>query len=132
MTELIAWLRATIEGDLAKARDVVQPDDQWYTARDLFEEAPCVDWDEGEFLTLYTPGVVIARCEAELAEIDAIMAMPHYAWDGRSEYGCPMLDPDAYAGPVCTCGRDAIVNRLLRIKASGYRHRPGWQEGWAP
>ncbi|MEV4749055.1 hypothetical protein AB0K21_21975 [Streptosporangium sp. NPDC049248] len=81
-----------------------------------------------------------ARCEAELAELDVIEAIPHERVDGDEWFSCAQARDedgelscynDDRRGEPCDCGRDALVDRLIRIKASGYRYRPGWQEEWA-
>jgi hypothetical protein len=100
---LLSWLKTTIEGDLAKARAVLQPDDQWYATNDLFREAPCLDWDEAELLTLYSPGAVIARCESELAIIAECQEVP---------------------------GRGTLAERVIERLAHGYQHRPGFNPDW--
>ena len=66
------------------------------------------------------PRDTIARCEAELAILD-------------EHGGAPGIDP----GEVCCvrCGdypQEPHPCRTVRLLASGYRHRPGYQEAWAP
>ena len=154
MTELTDWLRSTIKDDLDAAKDLEaaswrvaswareHPDgggDERIALVDDSEHRKLIvfTWpgahvteDELEHMARHDPRDTIARCQAELAELDELAALPHYAWDDRPEYGCPMFAPDLFVDPACSCGRDAFVDRMTRTKANGYRHRPGWQEGW--
>ncbi|MFF5211877.1 DUF6221 family protein [Streptosporangium sp. NPDC000396] len=176
MNEMLTWLRATIEGDLAAAlrasnrlpghserrgaalgieHDGAKPEEVtvWPTQAERWaaepdspaggkvvvasrsarrrEAAASDDPATLAHIAIHDPQDTVARCMAELAELNELKAMPHHGWDNRPPYGCPMVRPDVWADPVCTCGRDAFVNRMIGIKAYGYRHRPGWQEGWA-
>lgn len=146
MDDLIAWLRATIVGDRAAAEAAVPGpwityfDDTWVgdvgpipggfpnvgITDSIPEEAEIgaeLHAANTRHIAIHDPQDTIARCEAELAELDAITGMPHHA--------CLIDEPDD-EGTTCSCGRDSLADRLLRIKAHGYRHRSGWQEGWAP
>ena len=87
------------------------------------------------------PADTIARCAAELAELDAIEAIPHQRviddeWfscsQARDEYGALSCYNDDRKGGPCDCGRDAFVDRMTRAKAYGYRHRSGYRPEWAP
>lgn len=116
--ESVTWLRAATQGDMAKAKAVLQPEDQWYSPNDLYREAACVDWDEAEVLALYSPGAVIARCEAELTLLDL---------HGPNRYGyCLTCDPDSCG---CVGSGDYPCATVCTILA-GYRHREGFNPEW--
>ncbi|MEO3860904.1 DUF6221 family protein [Acrocarpospora sp. B8E8] len=128
MPEVAVWLRSTIEGDKAAAEAIGAG--VWTVAKagraELDELAilddgrPIIDsgWEGGgvydadvaHHIALHDPRDTIARCEAELAELDR--HQPNFAGD------CTRCDQ------VAPC--EAVV-----IKARGYRHRPGWKD-WEP
>lgn len=151
----MAWLRATIEGELAAAQ--VAPPGPWEvmptdypdsglsiiglplhgSSKDWLIASPGYDkggvWldADAQHIALHDPQDTIARCGAELAELDMLEAMPHYTCDDPF-YACHMANPDFWVDPTCSCYRDAFVDRALRIKAYGYRRRSGWREEWRP
>lgn len=93
-----------------------------------------------EHIALHDPRDVIARCESELQELDVLESIPHMRVEGDEWFSCGQArDEDGKLschneeriGQPCDCGRDAYVSRMLRIKASGYRHRSGFNPGWA-
>ncbi|MEV7805016.1 DUF6221 family protein [Microbispora sp. NPDC088329] len=158
--ELIDWLRAQIEARKVVAEAAAREGDNpvWqdggeyvYADRDTYPGGTTYiavgPWDGPvpdavrAHLVLNDPRDVIARCRAELAELDMIDAIPHQrvedddwwscaqARDERGELAC---GNDCRAGGPCDCGRDPLVSRLLRAKAYGYSHRPGWREEWRP
>jgi hypothetical protein len=136
MTELADWLRATINSDLQAAKDLEAASwrvTSWTHERvdgggderiALVDEDgrklivftwPDVDvtQDELEHMAIHDPRDTIARCEAELQIVDL---------HGEIHEG-PCVSVYDYPQPPC---------RELRVKAYGYRHRPGWLEEWRP
>lgn len=150
---LLSWLRSTIEGDKADASTL--PHGPWYregvypqrisNAEAILIAETCTNpsWrpDIADHIIRHDPRDTIARCEAELAELDAIEAIPHQRviddeWfscsQARDEYGGLSCYNDARRGEPCDCGRDAFVDRMTRAKVYGYRHRSGYRPEWAP
>lgn len=75
----------------------------------------------------HDPSRVLADVESKRAQMAELESLPHYAWEGRGEYGCPKFtDAETWAEvmgdaeQVCTCGRDAHVARILRALARPY------------
>ncbi|MBP2704428.1 hypothetical protein JOL79_11445 [Microbispora sp. RL4-1S] len=147
MDDLITWLRATIEGDLAKARAATQGDwamfghgDDEYLPTPAYpgenttrghgwnisvtdlagpDVAAELRHADAEHVVAQQPRDTIARCKADLALLDQnakLHQLADPAKDPRQEY-------------VLAAGASDYA---LKILAYGYRHRPGWQEGWAP
>lgn len=132
VTDLVAWLRAQLDDDERIARGATEPG-YFYSEGHSANVAAFLDrWNPDD------PTFVLADVDAKRRIIDELDAMPHYAWDGRPEYGCPMLtDPDTWAEvmarpQVCDCGRDTHVERSLRLLALPYAGRPGYLEEWRP
>lgn len=73
----------------------------------------------------HNPARVQAEVEAKRRILADLLAEPHYAWDERSEYGCPKYDTTwadimGDAEQTCTCGRDERVERRIRILLRPY------------
>jgi len=130
MSDLISWLRATITGDEASPGPWVNTGqdgcgDAWQVHGAFIDgESGIFDWNDGDpievpvrhrvatlnyddgggvwkreaadHMVLQQPRDTIARCTSELAELRILEAMPKHAF----------------------------VDRMIRIKACGYRHRP--------
>jgi hypothetical protein len=101
MSELLSWLKATIEGDKAAAKKATPP-------------PPFVLSEDADHLMRQNPRDTITRCEAELALLD------DYA-EAKAFYDKHLSAP---AGELH--GLNSAIKRL----ASGYRHRPGFDPEW--
>lgn len=129
LTEMVEWLRSEIEGDRDAA---VKAGAKSWTAKrldrdDLFD-APFTaiytndyPWREvarsgvvmeGDHIVRHDPRDTIARCEAELKLIDGMAKV--------------------IGGEYIDDGELPLAQWVLGELISGYRHRPGWKEGWAP
>ena len=164
--ELAAWLRRTIEADLALARRLaarwVAPPGHPDAGAPIWPSSSVkalavfrgVDPDVNaglDLIRLCSPAYVVARCEAELAILDEHAGEADYPPESIAEHrarGWPEEQLAAMAGMVY-CARchmpvdDAREDesqclgviypcRTVRLLASGYRHRPGYREEWAP
>lgn len=141
MTELLTWLRATVEGDKAAAEEiraswtttswmVERPDGGGDERLALVDEHTrrklvVVDWgsnraseDELEHMARHDPQDTIARCEAELKLLDL--------------YERYTVVPEDEQAAMFIWQANRLAEHALKALAYGYRHRPGWQEGWAP
>lgn len=111
---MLSWLRAQIQADLdaAEGASTVKDDGSWSPYRDWsdFGGTWVEPWDQ-EHIQRQDPPSTIARCEAELRELDR--HEPNFA-------DCCPLDDE-----VSPC-------ESVQIMASGYRHRPGWSLSWSP
>lgn len=137
MDELTAWLRATIQGDKALAE--AAPPAPW-TANTEHDEVLAADGiavAEGfalsgrqlraavDHITRHDPRDTIARCEADLELLDEHKhAITHS--------GLECLSCHVHYGSNGSVRSGAGYCRTVRLLAYGYRHRDGWQEGWAP
>lgn len=130
--DAMAWLRQQIEGDKAAALAASWQErdgDRWHVWGERSDRAWVID-DQGEegfivgeapaadteaiarHVAAHDPQDVIARCEAELAILDEcqLLRLVGIAYPGE-------------AGPES-------AEKISRLIASGYRHRPGWAEHW--
>ena len=149
--ELAAWLRRTVGVELAAARLVIAPCDGDCARPCEFHPAAAAEWhemssgvlniseglDRGDawdgvwamgdsrvtrFIAGNDPRSVIARCEAELAILDA--CSPDSSMEAALEIGD--ISTEQYVTEV------AAGARIVRLLASGYKHRRGYREEWKP
>jgi hypothetical protein len=125
MSELLSWLRTTIEGDKAAAEKLqgeswtVVAQDQSFCYVKTSEGAEVgymdesdiglLDPDEADHMCRHDPRDTIARCEAELALIAR--------YEGPDE---PGTTPDFWCA----------MRQSIEMLAQGYRHRPGFNPDW--
>ncbi|MEU6725515.1 DUF6221 family protein [Nonomuraea wenchangensis] len=128
--EMLSWLKATIEGDKAKAE--ANGGQEWTVQENSWEEGwsfiqtgeggehgkSCgccgegtIETVAGTHMAIHDPRDTIARCEAELRLIDRLDAAAK--------------DSVNYDLPARHLAEDAI-----EALASGYRHRPGFKPEW--
>ena len=126
--DLLSWLRSTIEGDKAAA-EKAQPG-PWHIGNAVDPTRPCnvhtfpgargvadeLLWLDAEHVVRHDPRDTIARCEAELALLDE-----HPAAAGTYL--------PAWAGRCQGCG-DRMPCTTVKLLATGYRHRPGFNPEW--
>ncbi|OPG12526.1 DUF6221 family protein [Microbispora sp. GKU 823] len=154
MDDLIAWLRATIESDLATARAATygewamfgHGDDNYLpppaypgeqttrghgwnislTAPGGLDVAAELRRADARHVIAQQPRQTIVRCEAELGLIAA--------YEDQARRWPPDTPYHADSDPIdlMECERSSALGEAVRLLARGYRHRPGWQEGWAP
>lgn len=130
LAEMLTWLRQQIESDRANAQDQHRTPTSGCCKKVLHRGYyPC---DCG------LPDDTIARCEAELAIIDehALMHRMIGYLDEEREEAYEELEVCARCVPKHSHYRSradvpAGPCRTIRHLAYGYRHRPGWKEGWA-
>lgn len=131
--DMLSWLRSTIEGDKAVAEENLG--EAWTAADDRdggffinMEDAGsfgkacgcCITGTlcevEAKHIALHDPRDTIARCEAELKLLDDFIGQ------------VDALDWIAYSEGQGSPGETSA--HLLRLMASGYRHRPGFNPDW--
>ncbi|MEU4224307.1 DUF6221 family protein [Nonomuraea sp. NPDC026600] len=130
MSDLLSWLRATIEGDkvAAEALDgeiwtAVKAHGDWHiqTSQDQTfggdSEWGDLDPCEAVLIAAHGPRDVIARCEAELA----LLVMHEDLHDCVTETGSQVFP----AGD-----RDEILCPTIRALAQARRYRPGFNLAW--
>ena len=151
--DLVTWLREQIEARKRTASvRVLEPDGPWRLDGGAWDAGTGIISDSGRSVAVAIgdyaarhivasdPRDTIARCEAELAILDE-----HYilwsedrseAWEEFSVY--PAAGSGMNFGCV-TChyySQGAVKGygycRTVRLLASGYQYRPGYQEGWKP
>ena len=134
MDELVTWLRRRIEERLFLALHTIKlgSNAEWNEQSSGVlvtgpgTDADCWDgtWAMGDssltrLMEANDPRDTIDRCVAELAILDG--------YEARNE------DADLMLGPAVLHQREWSGLRLaVRLLATGYRHRPGYQEEWAP
>jgi hypothetical protein len=83
----------------------------------------------------------LADIAAKLAIIDDLLAERHHVNDGDCWYTCPAATEerdggetcdDSRHGYPCDCGRDAGIERRLRLLALPFVGHPEYKEGWRP
>ncbi|MFI7630245.1 DUF6221 family protein [Microbispora rosea] len=154
MNDLITWLRATIQADLDTARAATygewamfgHGDDDYrpYPAYPGEQVTRGHGWNisvtdpagpdvaaelrraDAEHVVAQQPRDTIASCEAELA---LIAAYEEHARDWPADV---VMRPDTDPIDFVESERTRALGEAVRLLAHGYRHRPGWQEGWAP
>jgi hypothetical protein len=131
MSDLISWLRFTIEGDKAVAEaldgetwSAVKGSGDWHIQTSQGQsfggdvEYGELDPNEADHIQRHDPRGTIARCEAELALLDEMIpTIEELDYIAMSEG----LGSMAFGEPVAL---------LLRLMVSGYRHRPGFHPSW--
>ena len=133
--DLTAWLRATIEGDKAKAEAVADGSAPWvgrweaegnvalrtYNGH-VLAHLRGIPFKAGllDHIALHDPRDTIARCEAELELLD--LHKP-------GEYGeCVTCHVGAQS--CGCCGWGDFPCDTVQLLARGYRHRPGFKPSW--
>jgi hypothetical protein len=120
MSDLLSWLRSTIEGDKAAA-EAAQPG-PWHIGNAVDPTRTCnvhtfpgargvaddLQWLDAEHIVRHDPTGTIARCTAELELLDLHKPQQRYCF---------------------TCGGYAPC-LTLRLLASSRRHRPGFNPEW--
>lgn len=102
-----------------------------------------VDYSESApHIAANDPTAAIADLDAKLALLDDLVADRHFRLEEDNWYSCAALtDEDGEtlcidelrAGGPCDCGRDARVERRLRILAQPFATHPDHKgEEWAP
>ena len=97
-----------------------------------------------EHIVRHDPARVLREVEAGRARIAGLLRRPpdfnpsdeHYSCsqavsDESDEPGSGCSDPDRRGQP-CDCGRDASIERMLRIDAAIWSDHPDYQEEWKP
>ncbi|GII34321.1 DUF6221 family protein [Planotetraspora mira] len=132
MSALDQWLRATIEVTLRDAQNAgksVGPvwdnpsiGDLRTSGGELYQLG---DRNVAIHMAANDPHETIARCEAELAILDA-HAIVQVSGIGE--------DMRATQVPACrTCShKHGVPCRTVRLLSSGYRHRDGYDDDWSP
>ncbi|GAA4928587.1 hypothetical protein GCM10023224_04790 [Streptomonospora halophila] len=141
---MVAWLRAQWDADEKAARGAA--DGPWAdgfragteAAKDRAAALVADDIPDGpanahliedlevpvpEGAARHDPADTLARIDAERRIVaDYEQAAAEYASTGRA------WDHDSETGRA----RTSALETAVRALASGYRHRAGWQQGWAP
>lgn len=148
MSDLLSWLRSTIEGDKAAAELAASGEHNGvaFTGHWTFTHGDDVVYQDGRripggegivsrscdccgpasaghaedlaHIALHDPRDTIARCEAELALLDEFIPIVEE------------LDYIAYSEGLGSLPYGEPQRRLLKTLASGYRHRPGFNPDW--
>jgi hypothetical protein len=133
----VAWLRRRIQERLYLARHAIELGNAagWHeqssgvlvtgepTETDVWHGTwPMGDSSLTRLMEANDPQDTIARCEAELAILDAC------ALSKSTEVA---LEAGDISAEEYVTG-DVMGSQIVRLLASGYRHRPGYREEWIP
>jgi hypothetical protein len=144
---VVGFLRARLDEDEQRAHEAfsgqADPENGWGADRPEWQRHTTITPHVGmiheavqaDHVVRWDPARVLREVEAKRRLLDGLLALPHYAWDGRAEYGCPKFeDAETWAAVMgdaeqrCTCGRDDHVERMLRIFARPYSGYPDYNE----
>jgi hypothetical protein len=141
VSEMVEWLRATIEGDKAAAEEAAKVYPPPWTLREKDPGGDERDWDiheaeyafikacstcehsgiheaPGRHIAIHDPRDTIARCDAELAILDL------YA---EADY---KRDHPGPADPTHLTTAFLAIGEAVGLIGDGYRHRDGWKDEW--
>ncbi|GAA1766354.1 DUF6221 family protein [Streptomonospora arabica] len=146
---MVAWLRSVWDADEQAARAAT--DGPWEIDEDGGiqgrrpgmspdpEMDPMVDVDDREsgdrtHMARHDPRDTLTRIQAERRIVDQYEQARKAASDERLKYRGSSGDTSSVLLTMMH-EHDSIISTLeqaVRALASGYRHRAGWQQGWAP
>lgn len=126
---MIAWVRGQIEADKAAAEkaygmswiadDVIEDGAVWILSEDM--HLGQIEPASASHVARHDPRDVIARCDSDLAIIDAHSRTPHR---------CPLPVVTSADGQLWA--EDEGPCYTLRLLAQGYQHRDGYRAEWRP
>lgn len=156
MDEFVQWLTAQLDADAARATEAADNDsgewfmgDKWnvYRAED---EAPDEDMEtntlvvygnvksQSEHIAEHDPARVLREIEAKRGIVAAYLPPGEDPHPGQPCINYDGQDPDEY-DDYDSCFRHLEANKrllrhdyVLRLLASAYEGRPGYQEAWRP
>lgn len=122
-TTLVESIRARLDEDEQAAKDARSAAPGWFLERS--EEDEDGPWPPNVHIARHDPARVLSEVEAKRQMVDELLAEPHFL-DDREWYGCRAVTDGrdgekVPTGRECTCGRDAMVERYLRLLALPYR-----------
>lgn len=100
-----------------------------------------IDQDIAPHIAEWDPARVLREIDAKRRLVDDFTSERHHVNDGDCWYTCPAATEardggetcdDSRRGGACDCGRDARVERRLRLLAFPYEARPGYRAEWRP
>jgi len=116
-TELVSWERENDEPESARVRESDLPVAIVNDGR-----------READHIRRHDPRFAVADCEAKLAILDEHTHAPaDLDSEGSADFGCRTchMVHDEFTAAAGWC-------KTVRLLASGYQHRPGYQEEWKP
>lgn len=123
MSDLLLWLRSTIEGDKALAEAVKDPAEISMGAEYVDN---CGSDEAAEHIRRHDHRDTIARCEAELALLDKLTPVLRQLGEIAYSEGQGAEHPDKPGEYIA----DEAAEYLVELLAAGYRHRPGFKPEW--
>jgi hypothetical protein len=129
--EMTAWLRKEIEGDLGIARHILDVRGARPDARREMHDAIADGEAKLAILDLYAATLALVEKPAPAAQTH-----PEAVREHARLYGIP----EETAAATLISARDyldakrelAVLGPVVRLLATGYRHREGYREEWAP
>ncbi|MFJ9847519.1 DUF6221 family protein [Kitasatospora sp. NPDC101155] len=157
MSDVVAWLREELDRIEQTAQAAALADgpvwthnlgDRWLVegmdGPVIYDEGSPTD-EQAQHIALWDPQAVLRRVTADRQLLDDLLSERHTVVED-CWYTCPAATEehdggdccdDDRRGGACNCGRDARVERRVRLLAEGYgwgRHHPGaccqscWEE----
>lgn len=134
MTDLERFVRDRLEEDRAVAQAAIDdpegPDDCWFDTS---------NGHIGDHYRRHSPEAVLADIEAKRALLDDITAAKHQVIDSDPYFTCNAATEERDGGEswarekwgtACECGRDARVERRLKLMAAPYCDHPEYDPTW--
>lgn len=149
--ELVAFLRARLKDDEDYARNAFAdhndagPDwyGQWSGALNIGEDEDLVMTNDSQisrFMERHDPARVLREVDSRRQLLADVLAEKHVVVED-CWYTCPAATEErgggqtcneAESGKPCNCGRDARVERRLRLLAMPYIGHPDYRDEWRP
>lgn len=147
--DLVAFIEARLRDDQEVAEAIDVPDwraesswmceliDPLPSQKRLYDgQFPLITAEDVEHIARHDPSRVLRDVGAHRRLLADIVAQRHVLND-REWYGCRALAealdpdlPDLPTGRPCSCGRDADVERRLRLLAAIWSDSPGFRSEW--
>jgi hypothetical protein len=119
--DVLEWLNATLAA-------VEREADDFHDTTICNAHAP-VYYHQGD-CDCPVPAAVRASVEADRAILAALAVADHYDCGAAVPRDCCCMHRSR--DEPCSCGLDDHRDRMDRLLASRYAHRPGWDEAWKP
>lgn len=140
-TDPLAWVRAEMDaaeevalGAKGQTLGRWKEDDGPAEDIDLYAASGKLTMGQARHIARHDPAAVLRRIKAERELLDDLLAERHEVVEGDCWYTCAAATEehdggetcdDTRRGKPCDCGRDARVERRIRLIAEGW----GWTEG---
>lgn len=142
--EIVEFLRAQIAEDERVAKEASVRSRKWRLVTPLDDQEAGDAWwlnpPELAHADRHDPARVLAEVDAKRRILDDILAETHLVIEEDCWFTCGAATEERDGGHTCSegkgdrcdCGRDARVERRLRLLALLYAEHPDYRPEWAP